>query len=237
MTAGRVGRAHGLDGSFHVSEPQHPLEQGTTVTLAGVARAVRRSSGTQRPPARAAGGHRGPRRRGGRCGASCCSWPRRPRRWQHGEWLADDLVGLQVEGLGRVARVLPGPSCDLLETEDGTLVPLVSDAVTSLDLRGGHGAGGPRLPGAGPMNIDVFTLFPDWFGWFTSQRHVRNALELGHALVCRGPARHHAAERRARWTTRPTAAARGWSSAWTWSRPPCASATAPTRSSPTPAGG
>ena len=32
------------------------------------------------------------------------------------------------------------------------------------------------------MRIDVFTLFPDWFGWFTGQRHVRNALEGGHAL-------------------------------------------------------
>lgn len=32
------------------------------------------------------------------------------------------------------------------------------------------------------MKIDVFTLFPSWFGWFTSQRHVRNALELGHRL-------------------------------------------------------
>ena len=29
------------------------------------------------------------------------------------------------------------------------------------------------------MRIDVFTLFPDWFGWFSSQRHVRNALEAG----------------------------------------------------------
>jgi tRNA (guanine37-N1)-methyltransferase len=27
------------------------------------------------------------------------------------------------------------------------------------------------------VRIDVFTLFPDWFGWFASQRHVRNALE------------------------------------------------------------
>jgi tRNA (guanine37-N1)-methyltransferase len=27
------------------------------------------------------------------------------------------------------------------------------------------------------MKIDVFTLFPDWFGWFASQRHVRNAIE------------------------------------------------------------
>jgi len=32
------------------------------------------------------------------------------------------------------------------------------------------------------MNIDVFTLFPDWFGWFRSQRHVRKALDLGHTL-------------------------------------------------------
>src|SRR3954470_24570006 len=32
------------------------------------------------------------------------------------------------------------------------------------------------------MKIDVLTLFPEWFGWFTSQRHVRNALELGHEL-------------------------------------------------------
>ena len=32
------------------------------------------------------------------------------------------------------------------------------------------------------MNIDVFTLFPGWFDWFREQRHVRNALELGHTL-------------------------------------------------------
>jgi tRNA (guanine37-N1)-methyltransferase len=29
------------------------------------------------------------------------------------------------------------------------------------------------------LNIDVFTLFPDWFDWFRSQRHVRNALSHG----------------------------------------------------------
>jgi tRNA (guanine37-N1)-methyltransferase len=32
------------------------------------------------------------------------------------------------------------------------------------------------------VNIDVFTLFPAWFGWFRGQRHVRNALEQGHSL-------------------------------------------------------
>ena len=32
------------------------------------------------------------------------------------------------------------------------------------------------------MRIDVFTLFPRWFDWFREQRHVRNALDLGHVL-------------------------------------------------------
>jgi tRNA (guanine37-N1)-methyltransferase len=32
------------------------------------------------------------------------------------------------------------------------------------------------------MNIDVFTLFPDWFGWFRQQRHVTNALAAGHTI-------------------------------------------------------
>jgi tRNA (guanine37-N1)-methyltransferase len=32
------------------------------------------------------------------------------------------------------------------------------------------------------VNIDVFTLFPDWFRWFTEQRHVRNAVATGLAL-------------------------------------------------------
>jgi tRNA (guanine37-N1)-methyltransferase len=29
------------------------------------------------------------------------------------------------------------------------------------------------------MQIDVFTLFPEWFQWFTAQRHVANAVERG----------------------------------------------------------
>jgi tRNA (guanine37-N1)-methyltransferase len=32
------------------------------------------------------------------------------------------------------------------------------------------------------VNIDVVTLFPAWFDWFRSQRHVTNALERGHEL-------------------------------------------------------
>jgi tRNA (guanine37-N1)-methyltransferase len=37
------------------------------------------------------------------------------------------------------------------------------------------------------MNLDVFTLFPPWFDWFRSQRHVANALALGHTLDCIDP--------------------------------------------------
>jgi tRNA (guanine37-N1)-methyltransferase len=32
------------------------------------------------------------------------------------------------------------------------------------------------------MQIDIFTLFPDAFAWFTSQRHVVNARAQGHEL-------------------------------------------------------
>ena len=32
------------------------------------------------------------------------------------------------------------------------------------------------------MRIDFFTLFPEWFDWFGSQRHVRNAFERGTEL-------------------------------------------------------
>jgi tRNA (guanine37-N1)-methyltransferase len=32
------------------------------------------------------------------------------------------------------------------------------------------------------MRIDVLTLFPDWFDWFSAQRHVANALRAGHVL-------------------------------------------------------
>ncbi|MEA2181402.1 MAG: tRNA (guanine37-N1)-methyltransferase [Solirubrobacteraceae bacterium] len=32
------------------------------------------------------------------------------------------------------------------------------------------------------MRLDIVTLFPDWFDWFRSQRHVANALATGHEL-------------------------------------------------------
>jgi tRNA (guanine37-N1)-methyltransferase len=40
------------------------------------------------------------------------------------------------------------------------------------------------------VNIDVFTLFPEWFEWFGSQRHVANAIAGGTRLQCVNPREH-----------------------------------------------
>jgi tRNA (guanine37-N1)-methyltransferase len=34
------------------------------------------------------------------------------------------------------------------------------------------------------VEIDIFTLFPEWFEWFSTQRHVANALAAGSRLEC-----------------------------------------------------
>jgi 16S rRNA processing protein RimM len=53
------------------------------------------------------------------------------------EWLAADLVGCEVEGVGSVIRVVEAPSCDLLEVgPGGVLIPFISDAVKHIDLDG-----------------------------------------------------------------------------------------------------
>ena len=40
------------------------------------------------------------------------------------------------------------------------------------------------------MQLDVVTLFPEWFEWFRGQRHVRNAVALGHELRTMNPREH-----------------------------------------------
>jgi tRNA (guanine37-N1)-methyltransferase len=34
------------------------------------------------------------------------------------------------------------------------------------------------------VKLDIFTLFPEWFDWFTTQRHVSGALAAGSELEC-----------------------------------------------------
>ena len=40
------------------------------------------------------------------------------------------------------------------------------------------------------MQLDVVSLFPEWFDWFRQQRHVRNALAAGHELRTLNPRDH-----------------------------------------------
>jgi 16S rRNA processing protein RimM len=134
VTAGRVGKPHGRDGSFYVEDPDHALGEGTTVVVASRSHAVeRRAGGDDRPLIRLSG-----------IGDRDALGPLRGEpllvedELAEDEWLAGDLVGCEVPGLGRVHRVLGGPSCDVLELEDGTLVPLVTDAIAKIDAAAGR---------------------------------------------------------------------------------------------------
>jgi 16S rRNA processing protein RimM len=50
LPAGRVGRAHGLDGSFYVERPGHELAEGTALTVAGRGVVIERRAGTDERP-------------------------------------------------------------------------------------------------------------------------------------------------------------------------------------------
>ncbi len=134
VPVGRVGRPHGRDGSFYVERPEHPLPDGVEVTIGGGRARVERRAGTdERPLVRLSGVD-------GRDAAAALRGeallvPEVEAPLGEGEWLADDLVGCTVEGLGEVRRVLFAPSCEVLEVgEEGVLVPLVADAVRRVDV-------------------------------------------------------------------------------------------------------
>ncbi len=130
VTAGVVGRPHGLDGTFHVEHPDHVLETGTVVHVAGREHRVERRAGTDRKPLVRLDGVAVKEEAAALRGELLLV----EATLAEGEWLAEDLVGCAVEGLGQVKRVIDAPSCDLLELEGGELVPLIADAVLSVDL-------------------------------------------------------------------------------------------------------
>jgi 16S rRNA processing protein RimM len=132
VTAGRVGRPHGLDGSFYVIHPTEDLSVGSEVEIGGLRAVVERRAGTDdRPIVRLAG-------IGDRTGAEALRGQELmvdAGELEEGEYLTEDLVGCEVRGLGPVRRVIALPSCDVLEVgDDAVLVPLVSDAVSRIDL-------------------------------------------------------------------------------------------------------
>ncbi len=133
MTAGRIGRAHGVDGSFYLEHPSRALEVGATVTAGGTARRVERSAGTAaRPLVRLSGV--ADRTDADALRGEDVLIDDEETPLDADEWLADDLVGCRVEGLGEVTKVVSAPSCDLLVVgESEILVPFVRDAVRSVD--------------------------------------------------------------------------------------------------------
>jgi 16S rRNA processing protein RimM len=126
VTAGRVGKPHGLDGSFYVDGAQYELAEGSEVVLAGATHRIVRRAGTDRRPLVRLEGFDDPRRLRGEALLV-------EDELAEGEWLAADLIGCSVPGLGSVQRVIDAPSCSLLELEDGTLVPFVSEAIERVD--------------------------------------------------------------------------------------------------------
>jgi 16S rRNA processing protein RimM len=146
LAAGRVGRPHGLDGSFHVTRPRGTLlGLGIVVRVAdGEAEIVRRAGTDERPILRLAG-HEGRPAAEALRGLDLFVHRASAPALDEDEWYAEDLEGCRVvDGtteVGRVVRMVALPSCEALEVaREGAaalLVPLVRDAVRSVDVAAG----------------------------------------------------------------------------------------------------
>jgi 16S rRNA processing protein RimM len=144
LRAGLVGRPHGLDGSFYVTEPAPDLlVLGTRVMISGHdAQIIRRAGTNERPIVRLEGYTDRAAAEALRGFEIVVARDDAPELGED-EWWAEELEGCRVHDSGRavgtVQRLVALPSCEVLEVarEDarGTLlVPLVSDAVRAVDV-------------------------------------------------------------------------------------------------------
>ncbi len=142
LAGGRVGRPHGLDGSFHVLEPRAALlELGATVRVGDRETEIVRRAGTDDRPIVRLDGVETREAAGALRGVELLMPRSAAPALEDDEWWAEDLVGCRVvdgaRELGRVERLMPLPSCEALEVAAGDetfLVPLVRDAVRSVDV-------------------------------------------------------------------------------------------------------
>jgi 16S rRNA processing protein RimM len=136
---GRVGRPHGLDGAFVVeraSDDDRRWQVGASLLVDGRRATIEASR-------RVGGGRRAirldrPVERGTELAVDVSELPSP----EADSYYAFQLVGLLVVdehggALGRVVAVHPGAANDNLELEGGRLVPLIEDAVRSVDLERG----------------------------------------------------------------------------------------------------
>ncbi len=147
LPAGRVGRAHGLDGSFYVTGPRpRLLTVGTSVTVAGRRAEIVRRAGTDRRPIVRLGGVEGREDADALRGMTLTVEQIEAPALGEEEWWAHELEGCTViDGerlIGTVQRMIELPSCEALEVRRETtgshspdppgaslIVPMVKDAI------------------------------------------------------------------------------------------------------------
>ena len=138
VAVGRVGRPHGLDGSFVVenaSEDERRFAPGATLWVGGQpARVLAAKRAGGRPVIRLDR----PAERGEALEVVRADLP----PLADGSYYAFQLVGLEVveEGgrvLGRVREVSPGVANDVLELDTGLALPMAESCVHAIDLDAG----------------------------------------------------------------------------------------------------
>ncbi len=144
LHAGVVGRAHGLDGSFHVVDPVAALlEVGAVLSVAGAEQRIVRRAGFDARPILRLEGCRDRLGVESLRGQELLAAREQAPELGPDEWWAHDLEGCSVcdhdRQVGIVTRLLELPSCEVLEVARSAggaalLIPLVADAVREVDL-------------------------------------------------------------------------------------------------------
>jgi 16S rRNA processing protein RimM len=129
LHAGRVGRPHGLDGSFYVTGPRpRLLTDGASVIVAGRTAAITRRAGTDRRPIVRLEGVEDRDAAEALRGQPLAVPEAQVPALADGEWWAHELEGCHVADgerlLGTVSRLVELPSCG-----EHLLVPMVKDAI------------------------------------------------------------------------------------------------------------
>jgi 16S rRNA processing protein RimM len=143
LSAGRVGRAHGLDGSFYVTRPRPPLlVAGAQLRVGDHDREIVRRAGTDDKPIVRLGGVDSREAADAIRGADLLVARAAAPPLEDGEYWPEDLEGCVVTDgdarVGVVKRLVGYPSVDVLEVQRpqaaDLLVPMVRDAIRSVDL-------------------------------------------------------------------------------------------------------
>jgi 16S rRNA processing protein RimM len=137
IEAGRVGRPHGLDGSFHVTRPlPELLVAGVLVRVGDVERRLARRAGTDEAPIVRLEGSSSREDAEELRGEALLVAEADTPALAPGEFWAHELAGCRVvDGdveVGVVSRMVALPSCEALEVGE-RLIPLVRDAIRSID--------------------------------------------------------------------------------------------------------